>query len=122
MEKRRNKVIFGALIILTVGAAYAVFVTLTGRGIPCPINRFTGLVCPGCGVSRMFLALFRLDFPEAFRQNGAILCLLPLMTATAARLIYVYIKKGTVRDRPAEISVWFMIAVLLVFGILRNVV
>lgn len=122
MEKRRNKVIFGALIILTVGAAYTLFVKLTGVGIPCPINLTTGLKCPGCGVSRMFLALFRLDFPEAFRQNGAILCLMPLMAATAIRFIYVYIKKGTVRDRPAEISVWFMIAVLLVFGILRNVV
>lgn len=122
MEKRRNKVIAGALILLAVGAAYTLFVRLTGKGIPCPINLATGLLCPGCGVSRMFLALFRFDFAEAFRQNGAILCLLPLMAATAARFIYVYVRRGKVRDRVAEISVWFMVGVLLVFGVVRNVV
>ena len=122
MEKRRNKVILGALILLAVGAAYTLFVKLTGLGVPCPFNRATGLKCPGCGVSRMFLALFRFDLAGAFRANGAILCLFPLMLATAARLIYVYIRRGTVRDRAAEISVWFMVGVLLVFGVVRNVV
>ena len=122
MEKRRNKVILGALILLTVGAAYAVFVILTKKSIPCLFHSLTGLKCPGCGVSRMFLALFRLDVKSAFIANGAILCLLPLMAATAARLVYVYIRYGTVRDKAAEISVWLMITVLLVFGIIRNAV
>ncbi|MBR3990596.1 MAG: DUF2752 domain-containing protein [Clostridia bacterium] len=122
MEKRRNKVLIGVLILFAVGAAYTLFVKLTGVGIPCPVNLTTGLKCPGCGVSRMFLALFRFDFAEAFRQNGAILCLLPLMAATAARFVYVYVRRGTVRDRAAEVSVWFMVGVLLVFGVVRNVV
>ncbi len=122
MEKRRNKVIAGALTLLTIGTAYAFFVMLTKKSIPCVFHSLTGLKCPGCGVSRMFLALFRFDLKEAFIANGAILCMLPLMAATAARFVYVYVRRGTVRDRAAEISVWFMVGVLLVFGVVRNVV
>ncbi len=122
MEKRRNKVIAGALTLLTIGTAYAFFVMLTKKSIPCVFHSLTGLKCPGCGVSRMFLALFRFDLKEAFIANGAILCMLPLMSATAARFVYVYVRRGTVRDRAAEISVWFMVGVLLVFGVVRNVV
>lgn len=122
MAARRRKVIIGALILLGIGALYAVFVKLTGRGIPCPINMATGLQCPGCGVSRMCLAILRFDFASAFRANAVLFCLLPVMAATAARLIYVYIRRGTLRDRAAEIAIWVMIAVLLVWGVVRNLI
>lgn len=122
MTARAKKVTIGALTILAVGALYALFVTLTHKGIPCVFHSVTGLSCPGCGVSRMCLALLRFDFVTAFRENAAIFCMLPLMAATAARLIYVYIRYGRVRDKLADIAIYFMIAVLVVFGILRNVI
>lgn len=121
MAKRGNKVIRIALILLGIGALYALFVHVTGVGIPCPINLVTGLKCPGCGVSRMCMALIRLDFKSAFKYNAAILCLLPLMAAVLVRYIYVYIKYGRIKDKYADGAVWFMIAVLLIFGILRNI-
>lgn len=122
MASRVKKVTFGALILLSVGALYALFVTLTHKGIPCVFRLATGLECPGCGVSRMCLALIKFDFVTAFRANAAVFCLLPLMAATAGRLIFVYIKYGTLRDKISEIAIWVMIAVLLVFGVLRNIV
>ncbi len=122
MAERRKKVIKIALVILLIGATYTVAVLIIGKGIPCPFHTVTGLKCPGCGVSRMFLSLFRLDFASAFRHNAAVLCLLPLMAATAARFVYVYVKRGTRRDRFADGAVWFMIAALLVFGVLRNII
>ena len=121
MAARRKKVIVGALILFAVGALYALFVTLTHKGIPCVFNLLTGLKCPGCGVSKMCLRLIRFDFKGAFEANPAIFCLLPLMSVTAARLIYVYIKHGRLRDRFSQYSVYFMIGVLLIFGVLRNV-
>lgn len=33
----------------------------------CPIRNATGIPCPGCGMSRAWLAVLRLDVPEAFR-------------------------------------------------------
>ena len=121
MAQRRKKVIKIALVIFLIGATYAVAVLIIGAGIPCPFRAVTGLDCPGCGVSRMFLSLFRLDFASAFRYNAAVLCLLPLMAATAARYVFVYVKYGRRRDRFVDIAVWFMIAVLLAFGVLRNI-
>ena len=120
MAERRNKVIRIALILIGIGALYALIITLTGVGIPCPIHLVTGIKCPGCGASRMAMSLLKLDFASAFRYNAALFCLLPLMAATAARYAYVYIKRGTLRDRFADISVWFMIGALIVFGIVRN--
>ncbi len=122
MAERRKKVIKGALILLGIGALYAVTVTLLGRGIPCPIRLATGFECPGCGVSRMLLALMRLDFAAAFEANAALLCLLPLLAFAAGRLVYVYIKRGTMRDRAAETVIWIAIAALLVWGVVRNVI
>jgi len=121
MVKRRNKVIRIALILLGIGALYAAFVKITGIGIPCPFHLVTGLKCPGCGVSRMCMSLVRLDFASAFRHNAAILCLLPLMAAVLARQVYIYVKSGRTKERFISVSVWFMIVVLLAFGVLRNV-
>ena len=122
MAARAKKVVIGALALIAAGALYALIVTQTQQGLPCVFNIITGLQCPGCGVSRMCLALLRLDFQTAFRENAAILCLLPLMVATAARLIYVYIRYGRVRDKYANIAIYFMIAVLLVFCVVRNII
>lgn len=42
---------------------------LTGIAIllhyQCPIRRLTGLICPGCGMCRAWLAVLRLDFFQA---------------------------------------------------------
>ena len=121
MVKRRNKVITVALILVGIGAAYAVFYRLTGFGIPCVFHLITGLECPGCGSTRMLVSMTKLEFAEAFHYNPAIFCMLPLMTAVAARYIYLYIKYGRIRDKWADRAVWAMIAVLLVFGVLRNI-
>ncbi|MBR0303723.1 MAG: DUF2752 domain-containing protein [Clostridia bacterium] len=122
MTERRNKVIRIALVSLGTGALYALFVRLTGLGIPCLFNLVTKLKCPGCGVSRMFLSLFRLDFISAFHHNAAIFCLLPLMAFVAARYAYVYIKYDRIKDRLADTAVIFMTVSLLVFGVIRNII
>ncbi len=121
MAKRRNKVIIIALVSLGTGALYALFVKLTGFGIPCPIRLMTGLECPGCGTSRMAMSLLRLDFVSAFRYNPAVFCLLPVMAACAARYAFVYVKYGRVKDRFADAVLWVIIGALVIFGALRNV-
>ena len=60
-------------------------------------HQITGLYCPGCGVSRMCLALFRLDFVSAFRANAAIFLLLPAGLAIAIQTAVRYVKTGNGR-------------------------
>ena len=121
MPARAKKVIIGALILLVIGALYAVVLSFTRFGLPCPFNLITGLKCPGCGVTHLCMALLRLDFAAAFHANPAVFCLLPLMILTAARLIYLYIRYNKRRDKSTQIALYFMVAVLLIFGVLRNI-
>ena len=122
MKERRKKVIRIALVSLGTGALYALFVELTGLGIPCFFNLVTKLRCPGCGVSRMFMSIFHFDFSSAFHYNQAIFCMLPLMAVVAVRYAYVYIKYDKIYDRAADAATIFMIVSLIVFGILRNII
>ena len=38
-------------------------------GIPCLIRYTTGLICPGCGMTRAWLSVLRLDFAKAMYYN-----------------------------------------------------
>lgn len=121
MKGRALKLIKNVGIILAIGFAYYIFYRLTGIGIKCPLNRITGLLCPGCGISRMFLALLSLDLEAAFYYNAAaLISLLPLLTVAAAYGAQ-YIGRGTARlciwQRVVLVS---CVALLAVFGILRN--
>lgn len=55
-------------------AAYCVIAIITG--IPCLIKGLTGVSCPGCGMTRSFLALLRLDFSGAWYYHPLVFYLL----------------------------------------------
>lgn len=113
--------IFGGLLIL--GLLYAAFVGATGLGIPCVFRLITGLQCPGCGVSRMCMSLLRFDLHAAWHANPAVMALLPLGAAVAADMSARYVRTGTSRpDKFCNAAMIFMLAVLLVFGVARNLI
>jgi hypothetical protein len=49
----------------------------------CPFNALTGLPCPGCGMTRAFLALGRLDLAGAFALNPLVFPLAALLALYA---------------------------------------
>lgn len=121
MKKRLLRLIVICAAFLVGGCAYAIFVRATGLAIPCLFYTLTGLKCPGCGVTRMALCLLRLDFAGAWRQNPAILCLLPVGAAVAADIAVCYVQNGVrLPHKWANFAIWGMIAVLSVFGVVRN--
>ena len=108
------------LNFLLIGGLYSVFVLLTGWGIPCPIHLITGWSCPGCGISRFFLAILRLDFAGAVSQNLAVAIILPLWT-----LVWVveFWWNPKALEEPSRVLRGLEIVTLLLllaFGILRN--
>lgn len=122
MKKRVLKVCTGALALLAAGLIYAVWCKTVGIGIPCIFHTITGFYCPGCGVTRMCLALLRLDFKAAFYYNPAVFILLPVFGTVAAIDVVRYIKTGSKKNTKAEnIVLWAALAVLLVFGVIRNI-
>ena len=122
MKKRINKVIGYISLILVLGLGYAGICFYTGFGIPCMFNTITGLKCSGCGITHMFLAILCLDFKKAFLCNQMLFCLLPLFVIFAAIHIIQYIRKGKMKMSKLEnILCYIMIAVLVIWGIIRNI-
>lgn len=56
---------YGALTALAAVAAFYIILEL--HGVTCPIRFLTGVSCAGCGMSRAWLSLLRLDLAAAFR-------------------------------------------------------
>lgn len=105
--------------ILAVGFAYVLWLRYTGIGIPCLLNSATGLLCPGCGVSRMFLALLKLDFAGAFRYNAAALGLFFYWNLVA---LLCFIGRPAFVRKPRFLygRLWCSVGAMVLYGILRN--
>lgn len=122
MNERIKKVVKPAAIVLAIGFIYLALHTFLGFSIPCPIHFTTGLYCPGCGVSRMFFNIFKLDFISAFKSNPVLFCALPVFSALFIYHIYKYLrfgKKGL--SKWENILLYIFIGILVVFGVLRNI-
>lgn len=118
-RKRRLLTRVGAL--LAAGLGYALWVRLTGLSVPCPIRAATGRLCPGCGVTRMCLALLRWDWAAAWNANPVLLLMLPVLALLGIRLSVRYVREGTVIGPKGESAlIWAMAALLTVWGVVRN--
>lgn len=121
MRQRLNALLLRGAMLAGMGAAYVAVISLIGRGLYCPFWKLTGLMCPGCGVTRMCLALLRLDLAGAWRANAALLLALPALILLAVRLMWVYVRTGRRRpSRGEERFAWGMVIYFLAWGVLRN--
>ena len=86
--------------------------------IPCIFHKVTGYYCPGCGITRMILAIMNFDFYQA-------LCfiLLPLIVPYALYMIYTWIfnKENKISKHIPNSILIFIVIILIIFGILRNI-
>lgn len=83
--------------------------------------QLTGWHCPGCGVSRMGLALLRGDFAMAWYSNPALMLLLPCGIWMGLRLLCRYVQTGSRQLHGWENWLLYgVIGLLLVFGVIRN--
>ena len=55
--------------LLSALALAAAFLLLNLVGIGCPIKFLTGISCPGCGMTRAWISIFKLDLAAAFRYH-----------------------------------------------------
>jgi len=59
ISKPKEKLITCLVIAVMVAVMY-------GLGLPCPFKAIFHIPCPGCGMTRAYLSLLRLDFAAAF--------------------------------------------------------
>ena len=72
--------------IIVTPAIILFYFALHLMGITCPIKALTGVSCPGCGMTRAWLAMMRGDLHSAFHYHP--LFLLPAF----ALLVFIYRK------------------------------
>lgn len=120
-KARLKKVSAKTVSILAVGILYYLFASITGIGIPCIIKKITGNFCPGCGISRMFMALFKGDLRAAANYNLLVITLLLPSLFFVSRDIIIYIKTGSRNfDIPKQIFVVIVFIMIIAFWIMRN--
>ncbi|MGL4422778.1 MAG: DUF2752 domain-containing protein [Gemmataceae bacterium] len=130
--RQRLLVRAGLLLIgaLALGGLVAVVITIppTTEGIypRCNFHRFTGLHCPGCGLTRCGYALLVGNIPQAAAYNIFGLVLFPMMAIYGTRFLWRWLWEIP-PPRPPAIEKpglpWSQIAVgvLLVFWVIRNI-
>ena len=116
-EKRKYIYILLLLII-------CIFIFLINNiKIPCMVNSIFGIYCPGCGITRMFISIVKLDFYQAFRYNPMVFLLLPFFIfygiLEVTPIIY---KKDNILNNTKFKFIWIiLIVIVILFGILRNI-
>ena len=120
MDRKRRLLAVGGTL-LGLGLGYAVWVRLTGLAVPCPFRAVTGWLCPGCGVTRLCLALLRWDWAAAWNANPVLLLMLPVLALLGVRLAVRYVREGAATGSKWESALlWAMAALLIVWGAARN--
>lgn len=107
------------LLTIVSGLLYTILIHMTGFSLPCLIHQFTGIYCPGCGMTRAALSLMHGHLWTSLRQNAMIPPLL---------IVWVIISIGAFfnvpkfcRNQKFLNSFLFVCAgILIVFGIIRN--
>ena len=90
--------------------------------IICFFNHLTGLLCPGCGTTRLLKSLFKLEIKKAFRYNPLVFILIPfLLIYFINRIIFLFENKSFIPKKVNDIFWNVTLIITIGFGILRNI-
>lgn len=96
-----------------------------GHYLTCPLLAATGLYCAACGGLRAVHDLARLDVVGAWDMNPLLVVALPLLLLGWARwLVRSWAgarRRSTGSDLRSSLLAWAVLAVVVSFGVLRNV-
>ncbi len=116
-SRRLRRVLAGGGVLLAAGLSLG----WLSMFLPCPFRAATGLLCPGCGVTRLCLALLRGDWGGAWAANPVLLVLLPPLALLAGGIAVRYVREGrTAGPRWENVLCWILAALLVIWGVVRN--
>ncbi len=111
------------LVFISLLLAYILLGSVFHIYIFCPINEFTGLHCPGCGITRMLLSILKLDFYQAFRYNPLLFVMFPFFIFLLIdEIISEFKNKKSILKKIPNKYTYTFIFVLILYGILRNII
>ena len=113
MPRKRSTLYKTGAGILCAGLLYGFVLIPLGVRIPCLFYRFTGLHCPGCGVTDLCLALLHGQFAPTY--NWGLVLASPALAWLAVRLW----KNGACGKTEKAVSAALLVF-LLAWGVVRN--
>jgi len=123
--RRRERILIvsasAALVAVAVGVLRVFNPATAWFFPPCPFRALTGYLCPGCGTLRALHQLLNGHVAAAFRLNPLMMMLLPCVGyAGASDALEAVFGRGLPRVfiRPAYI--WLLLAIIILFWIVRN--
>lgn len=113
LEKYNNHIIISLVTIILL------IIILIFRP-SCPWKSTFNIDCAGCGATRMILAIFNLDFYQAFRYN---ILLFSLIIFFIGYLIYIIINRILKHDyfKLNKNHLYLLLILVITFMILRNI-
>lgn len=99
------------------------FLQLFSFSIPCIFQKVTGFYCPGCGMGRCIVSIFQGKWEQAFRYNMFGFLLLPflLLYLEEQLICWGFGKKSYIMQKVSPSSLKFVLYLLILYGILRNI-
>jgi hypothetical protein len=119
VKERLKPVLICILAVAIPLLLYLVCYLVTGSGIQCTIYKLTGFSCPGCGMTRMVLALFDGNIYQSFRYNPYMFVSIPLITLIGTIWSAEYVLYNQIYKH-IDIVLISYTASIIIFGILRN--
>ena len=121
MKKRILKIVFffsTAVLLFTILLLITEYLNIS----ICPIKRFTGLSCPGCGFSRATLSLLEFDFYSSIKYNRFAIPILLYIAYVSCCFAKEYIKNGKKEfyPKPEWLNIVFLF-VMVIWTIGRNI-
>lgn len=89
-------------------------------GIICPLKAFFSIDCPGCGGTRMAVAILHFDFYQAFRFNPFIFATFPILLVVYIWQFVAYVKDNRLL-KYLDTFLWVYAFALVIFGVIRNI-
>jgi hypothetical protein len=86
----------------------------------CEFHQLTGLNCPGCGATRALYALLHGDVATALHDNALLLLLMVAGAGRGLWLAWESYRGRTMGDFFPQHSLWVLLVVTVVFGVVRN--
>ena len=88
-------------------------------GLVCPLNNMFGIDCPGCGGTRMLVAILHGQFTKAMNYNAFLfVTAIPALMCYLVESIY-WINTGRIY-KETTILKWVWLISFFIFGVLRN--
>ena len=109
-----------AIATLVLGVGYYFVTQYTSFSFHCLFRDLTGLKCPTCGITHMFIDLFHLDFKAAYQDNQMMFFLWPFV---GLEILYITYKGGNGDDLPIwnYVLIYIIVGISILFGIMRNI-